>query len=352
MSYQLCEKIKNLQPYEPISGEYSVRLDANESFVELPEDTWREVHERIGSSAVNRYPDPLAAEICSLFGEYHGISPEYITAGNGSDELLSVITQAFLMRGERMTVLDREFSMYNFYGSLAEVEVSVFKKREDGTIDSAALIDYVNQNGSRLLMFSNPCNPTGLALPTEEVMSIVDGCPNCLVVVDEAYMDFWDQPVIQLAPQRDNMIVLRTCSKAFRMAGMRVGFAVACRRLTDALRAVKSPYNVNTLSQEAAAAVLSRPDEIHEAVRLVLSQRDALFAALSEMEKRHEGAFSLVQTVTNFMFINMPAGRAKEMFEALKAKGIVIRLLGSSLRVTVGTAEENEQFLAAFESLL
>lgn len=352
MSYTLCDKIRNLKPYEPNKGEYKVRLDANESFVELSESTRAELAERITGAALNRYPDPLAAEACGLFARYYGVGAEYVTAGNGSDELLGLLTQAFLMRGERMTVFKNDFSMYGFYGSIAEVQVDCAEKTPDGRIDPDALIDRVNNNGSRLLIFSNPCNPTGLGISADEVLRIVDGCSDCLVVVDEAYMDFWDQSVLRFAPERENMIVLRTCSKALRTAGIRCGFAVAGRRITDALRAVKSPYNVSRLTQEAAAAIFSHPQELDGAIAQVIAGREQLGAMLGECLATHPGAFAFEQSSANFFMLVFPGDNAQKVFDRLKERGIVVRFFSDRLRVTVGSPEENELFIKELGSIL
>lgn len=353
MGYNLCSKIKDLKPYEPGTGDYAIRLDANESFVKLSRDTMQSILHRIEKDAINRYPDHLAAEACELFAKYYGVSADCVTAGNGSDELLSLLTQAFLMSGETMTVLSDDFSMYRFYGHIAEVKVDVVRNREDSSIDVDALIEHVNSTGSRLLIFSNPCNPTGLGISADEALRIVDSCPECLVVVDEAYMDFWDQALITVAPQRENMMVLKTCSKALRLAGIRCGFAVACPTLTNALRAVKSPYNVNRLTQIAAAEIFARPAELDSAVEVVLVQRDVLGNGLKAILKKNPGAFEMNLTATNFFMLRMEEGRAAQIFEGLKNEGILIRHFGGGkLRITVGSETENRALLEALEKLI
>ncbi len=351
MSYILCDKIRNLKPYEPGTGDYAIRLDANESFVRVSDETMNGILRRISEDALNRYPDPNASEACGLFADYYGIGAEFVTAGNGSDELLSIITQAFLMRGETMTVMSDDFSMYGFYGSIAEVNVDVVSNREDSSIDVDALIERVNSTGSRLLLFSNPCNPTGLGISAEEALRIVDSCPDCLVVVDEAYMDFWNQPLIKVAPERENMIVLKTCSKALRLAGIRCGFAVAGRVITDALHAVKSPYNVSRLTQIFAAEIFEHPEELDDAIRVILEQRDRLGSELRRLEGR--GVFTMSDTATNFFMLRMDAGKAAEIFAQLKERGILIRhFVGGKLRITVGSEEENSQLIKALEQII
>ncbi len=351
--YNLCSKIKDLKPYEPGTGDYAIRLDANESFVRLSQETLSSILSRIENDAVNRYPDPLASEACGLFARYYGVSPNCVTAGNGSDELLSLLTQAFLMRGETMTVMGDDFSMYAFYGHIAEVNVDVVSNREDGSIDVDALIARVNQSGSRLLIFSNPCNPTGLGISADEALRIVDSCPDCLVVVDEAYMDFWNQALITVAPGRDNMMVLKTCSKALRLAGIRCGFAVACPAVTNALRAVKSPYNVNRLTQIAAAEIFARPHELDNAVKEVLDQREFLGRGLEAILEKHPGLFCMNETAANFFMLRMDKDEAARIFAGLKNEGILIRHFGGGkLRITVGSQEENQKLLAALERII
>ena len=353
MGYNLCSKIKDLKPYEPGTGDYTIRLDANESFVKLSESTMQSVLHRIENDAMNRYPDPLASEACSLFADYYGVSPDCVTAGNGSDELLSLLTQAFLMSGETMTVMGDDFSMYGFYGHIAEVNVDVVSNRADSSIDVDVLIKRVNDTGSRLLIFSNPCNPTGLGISAQEALRIVDSCPDCLVVVDEAYMDFWDQPLIKVAPQRDNMMVLKTCSKALRLAGIRCGFAVACPTVTNALRAVKSPYNVNRLTQIVTAEIFARPDELDSAIDEVLTQREVLGKGLEALREKSAESFEINPTATNFFMLRMDEGKAAQIFELLKKESILVRHFGKGkLRITVGSEDENRELLKALDKII
>lgn len=349
--YTLNDKVTGLKPYEPIQGDYRIRLDANESFLELAQDTKKAMLERISRLPLNRYPDPLASEACGMFARYHNISPELVTAGNGSDELLSIISQAFLKQGEKAVFLSPDFSMYSFYSSLAGAQV-LHMEKENGRVDVDKVVAFVNQHGARLLIFSNPCNPTGLGTAREDVLRLCAQCPECLVVIDEAYMDFWNQSVIDRVEELDNAIVLRTCSKAFRLAGIRCGFAVAGSRLTNVLRAVKSPYNVSSLTQAAAAEVMSRVGELKQAIATVIDSRDRLVSALMDIAAEHPGKLSLSQSAANFAYVNMPGDAARKMFEALEQNGIIVRCFNGALRVTAGAPEENAEFLRVFEENL
>ena len=346
--YELNPKIRGLTPYDPISGEYRVRLDANESFFPLPPEVRGRLAELAQALDYNRYPDPAAAGFCEAFAAHYGVDPALVTAGNGSDELLFLLTSAFLMRGGRMAVLSPDFSMYRFYASLAEAECLTFRKDGDLRIPVDRLISFCQEECVEMLLFSNPCNPTSLGLSREEVRRLVRSV-DALVVLDEAYMDFWDQSLLQEAADFDNLIILRTCSKAFGMAALRVGAAVANPVLTRAIRAVKSPYNVNSFSQAAAAEVLRTPGLLDSAREAVVRSREELYQGCAALAS-HCGAEAF-RPCTNFVLLRL--ANAPEVHRALLARGIAVRLIGDAfLRITAGAPEENCAVLGALEDLL
>ena len=347
--YELNRKIKDLTPYNPIEGNYRVRLDANESYQSLPPVLMSKVLEAAAFTAFNRYPDPTSGKPCRAFAKYYGVPEAYVTAGNGSDELISLIMNAFLMRGEKMLTIAPDFSMYRFYASLCEAACIELQKGEDLTIDAEELIRISNEEGVRLIAFSNPCNPTSLGLNREQVRHIIRSV-KALVVLDEAYMDFWDQSLLHEVNQYDNLIILRTCSKAFGMAAIRLGFAVANTVLTIVLRAVKSPYNVNTITQEIGAVILSEKKLYQEALTNILNSKKALYASMKDLEMQHSGSMKVFESCTNFVLVKLE--HAKEIHQKLLSRGIAVRLLGNYLRVTAGSAEENEDFLSHFKELL
>lgn len=344
MAYELNRKIRDLTPYEPIHGDYAVRLDANESFLQPPQALKELMAKEAINSAFNRYPDPYAARLCRAFAEYYQISPDNVTAGNGSDELISVILSAFLMKGGKILTLEPDFSMYRFYGSISEcINVSVHKP-EGFKVDVDALAAQAKAENCDLIIFSNPCNPTSVGIKADEIRKLI-ASTNALVVLDEAYMDFWDQSLLRETEKYDNLIILRTCSKAIGLAALRIGFAVANPKLTSALRAVKSPYNVNSVSQAMAAAVLEHPDYLKQALQSILASRDNLYNSLRALESEFPEELRTVEPVTNFIFMRVK--NAGGLFVYLKTFGIVVRHMGDYLRVTAGTAEENSAFLKA-----
>lgn len=149
--------------------------------------------------------------------------------------------------------------MYKFYSSICEVECDTFIKSDDLSIDTDALIEKVNRDNIKLLLFSNPCNPTGQGMTAEDARRLVTGV-NALVILDEAYMDFWDQSLINEVEKYSNLIIFRTASKAVGSAALRLGFAVANETISRAVKAVKSPYNVNTFSQVVGSIIYKNKD--------------------------------------------------------------------------------------------
>lgn len=344
--YQLNEKIRNLKPYDPISGEYAVRLDANESFFGLPEDLRQEFAHIASELVLNRYPDPLSTEVCKAFADYYQVPAENVTAGNGSDELISIICNSFLEKCDAFLTLEPDFSMYRFYGVIAEGVPVTLQKPENLQIDVDEVIRVCREKDIKLLIFSNPCNPTSLGLGREEVRRLITSI-DALVVLDEAYMDFWDQSLLPEFDQYDNLLILRTCSKAFGGAALRLGFAVGALPLTNALKAVKSPYNLNSFTQAAGAALLRRKEESKAALAEILLSKKELLDGVKTLAERFPGEMEVFESDTNFVFIR--TGKYAEIFRYMLEKGIAIRKFAGYLRITAGTREENRAVLDALQ---
>ena len=344
--YQLNDKIKELTPYEPLKGDFKIRLDANESYLQIPDY----ILEMILASSVllktNRYPDPLATELCSSFAHAYNLPANLVAAGNGSDELISVIFSAFLMKGEKYASFDHDFSMYDFYGHIAECECVKINKEADLTINVDKAIKLINENDAKLVIFSNPCNPTSLGLKKDEVRKLIKSV-NALVVLDEAYMDFWDQSILNEIEDYDNLIILKTCSKAYGLAALRVGFAVGNMTLINAIKAVKSPYNVNSISQHIAAKFLSHKGETNAATEQIKHSTKELYKALYELKGKLSLDWEILPTCTNFVTVRF--NEAKELYNYLLSIGIAVRCFGPYLRITAGSNSENKQLIKFIE---
>ena len=199
-----------------------------------------------------------------------------------------------------------------------------------------------------MLIFSNPCNPTGQGITAEDARKLVTSV-NALVVLDEAYMDFWDQPLLCEAADYDNLIILKTASKAVGFAALRLGFAVSSKKITKALRAVKSPYNVNTLTQKIGTCVYSHKALLKGECRKIIDNTKQLYQEIQVMKDQYQLPFEIFQPCANFVLVRFDF--AKDVFEYLLDKGIAVRFFAniSALRITCGSEYENTEVLKYIE---
>lgn len=342
----VSEKLAGQRRYDPEVEVDGIHLDANESFLPLPPALTETIARRVAALPFNRYPDPLGRGVCRAFGEYYGVDARFVTPGNGSDELITLLLNVFLQKGDRALLTLPDFSMYPIYAGLAEVETAVLPKDDALQFDADALIVLAREQQVKLVLFSNPCNPTSQGIPAADVLKIADSL-SCLVAVDEAYMDFWDEAVVREAPKRENLIVLKTLSKV-GLAGIRLGFAVANEQLTDYMRTAKSPYNVNALTQAAGEAVLAEQTSLRAATAAIRASRDGLYAALRPFE-----GLGLRVFPAHANFVTVGSKDASALHRALLARGVSVRCIGGRLlRITAGAPEENQKLTAALADIV
>ena len=352
MAYTLPERIQSLEPYAPLEGEFSIRLDANESFLRLPRALRQELGETLADLDLNRYPDPRAKALCDAFAAYYGLPDgDNVVAGNGSDELIGLLVSCFVRPGTPVAVTAPDFSMYRFYAQLCGVPVACFDKT-GLTLDVDGLIAFCREQNPSLLLLSNPCNPTSLLAGRADLLRLVEALPHCLVAVDEAYMDFAQGSVLDGVERYDNLLVLRTCSKALGLAGIRLGFAVASPAVTRALLAVKSPYNVSSLTQAAGRVLFAHPNYLAECTQTIRESRDSLYQTVKPLV-RPAGLLRGVQnTQANFVFVELPhEDEAEELFLRAAREGIALRKMGRFVRITAGTAQENKAVTELLQAL-
>ena len=300
------------------------------------------------NSALNRYPDPMATKLVDGFSKYFNVNPDCVTAGNGSDEIISVIMNAFLQKGDKILTLEPDFSMYRFYAEIAECDSVKYQKDENLDVNIDDVIALAKSENVRIVIFSNPCNPTSRIVTKDDVRKLINSVDS-LVVLDEAYMDFaGDESLLGEFNNYDNLIILKTCSKALGSAALRLGFAVANKTLTNVIRAVKSPYNVNSVSQALGEVLFAHPDYIDDCIKTVVESKKALYAELIKIKS--DKIEKIYETHTNFVF--MKVKNAKAVFEKMKDNSIIIRNMGDYLRITAGTEYENEKMLETFKKVL
>jgi len=335
------DRIKNLRAYQPVTGSYSVRLDANESGYNLPAKAVARIAERVAMLDYNRYPDPYAEKLCAAFAGAHGLPGECVVAGNGSDELISLIFQTFAERRGTVLIPAPDFSMYRQYAEFLGLRIADYRKNPDFSVSVPRMAALANASGADIIVFSNPCNPTSLKLTEDEVMELYRSVRS-LVVVDEAYMEFSDGSVMAEAVKSDRLFVLRTLSKAYSGAAVRLGFAVGSAELIRILKAAKSPYNVSSLDQIAGEVILENRE-------LLLKRAAEIRAAAKELELTLRRFPSLKVMRTNANFVTAVTDDYEKIDKFLKSRGICVRAFRNFLRITSGTAEENAALIGALE---
>lgn len=348
MAYRFHQKLNELKPYEVIKEDYRIRLDANESFLDPGKELSDQILSAISKIELNRYPDDSCSQLRQAFGAFFRLDPERVVAGNGSDELISLLLSSFLQEEESFVIFEPEFSMYRIFAEAFHRNCIALHKSDDFTLSSQQVIDAINETGARLVMFSNPSSPTSKVTLKSEVRRILEST-DALIVVDEAYMDFSDQSVLDLTSTYENLIVLKTFSKAFGCAAIRLGFAIASNKIISVLNALRPPYNVNSISQTIGTIVLSHPEIIKRHTALIIESREELYEKLKSFID-YKKDMAILPTQTNFLYFT--TNQSDRIYEELKLYSILVRNMGKALRITVGTKEENAELVKAMEEII
>ncbi|MEG1981311.1 MAG: histidinol-phosphate transaminase [Clostridia bacterium] len=317
-----------------------IKLDANESFIDLPKEKKRLLKNAIDDVNFARYPDMMAAKTAKAFGNFLGVEDKYITVGNGSDELISVIINGFCEKDDMVLVLSPDFSMYKFYSYIAEVSCLSIPKDKDFKPDIDMLVQIISNKKPRIVIFSNPCNPTGQEISREDVARIIKATDG-LAIIDEAYMDFGNESIIPSFKEFDNLVVLKTASKAFGLAALRLGIAISKEEITGKLRAVKSPYNVNAISNLFGSIVIEDNDYLKTCIDTIKKSKQELFSKIKAL------GFDVLETATNFVVLR--DNNADEIYDFLLQKKILVRNFNWFLRITAGNKSENKAVLEALK---
>lgn len=328
------ENILNLCPYSTARDEYKGRLgiflDANES----PYD-----------SGFNRYPDPRQTSVKQKLSQIKSVPVENIFLGNGSDEPIDLLFRVFCEPGKDNAVaIVPSYGMYSVAAAINNVELRPVLLEEDFSLSTEKLLSACDCN-TKLIFICSPNNPSGNAFPREQLLDIVEKA-NAVVVIDEAYIDFSSQRSLSDAVrEKDNLVILQTLSKAWGMAGLRMGIAYACQRIVDVMSMVKYPYNISVANQMAALEILEKGVEVQveeiKSERAMLEQRLAGFACVKKVWPSD----------ANFLLVRVDD--ANRLYDFLLEREIIVRkrnsmpLCDSCLRITVGLPVENRKLLEA-----
>lgn len=336
------ENVKGLKPYSSARDEYvsdgsdMVFLDANENPFE---------------NGVNRYPDPQQRSLKAVLASQKGVEAENILLGNGSDEVLDLLFRAFCEpREDNIITLPPTYGMYKVLSGINAIENREVLLTKGFQPDVAAILNSID-NRSKLLFICSPNNPTGNSISEENITTILRSF-NGLVIVDEAYIDFSPkQSWVSKLQEYPNLVIIQTLSKAYGMAGIRLGICLASKEIISVLNKIKPPYNVNALTQLKALERTLSTKIIAKEVSDILKERNKLMQTLS--------AVSYIETIypTDANFVLIKVDNADKRYSQLLQKGIVIRnrstqpLCENTLRLSVGTPIENIKLIAALKEI-
>jgi histidinol-phosphate aminotransferase len=291
------------------------------------------------------YPDPSASGLRQRLGNLHGFAPDQIVLGNGADDILNLCVRAFCGEGEKLAYF---WPSYSLYPVLANIQgaVPVELPLNDQFQIEAHPAMLAKLNGVKLVFITQPNAPSGVWLQRVELQRVIEETAG-VVVIDEAYVDFAAEHCLDFAREYPNVLVARTFSKSYSLAGMRIGWAVGAPALIAALNKVKDSYNVSRLSQVAGEAAVDDPAYFAETTRQVKATREKVRGVLEKW------SFGVVPSQTNFLFVRPPAPlTAKQWFDGLRQRNVLVRWWDADrirdyVRVSIGTDAEMEQFLEA-----
>lgn len=353
------EELRGSTPYGAPQIDVPVQLNTNENPYGPSPETIRDVAESVAAVAggLNRYPDRDFPALRSALAAYltpeaHGvrITQDMVWAANGSNEVMLHLLQAFGGPGRRALSFAPTYSMYPEYARDTHTEWSVGHREEDFSLDLDRARSLVSGQRPSLVLLPSPNNPTGTALPHAAISMLCTAATDGIVVIDEAYSEFrraGTPSALELLPVHRNLVVTRTMSKAFAMAGTRVGYLAARPEVCEALRVVRLPYHLSTITQAVALAGLRHAPELLGYVDRLRTERDDLVAWLRE--QGHEVADS----DANFVLFGRFADR-HAVWQGLLDRGVLIRETGPTgwLRVSVGTPEEMSAFRSALTEVM
>ncbi|MBI4931059.1 MAG: histidinol-phosphate transaminase [Bacteroidetes bacterium] len=333
------ENIKNLVPYssarDEFKGEASVFLDANEN-----------AHGSPLEKNYNRYPDPHQLKLKEKISKIKGVPVKNIFLGNGSDEVIDILYRAFCNPGkDNVILLPPTYGMFEVSANINDVIIKKVSLTAEFQLNAEGISEVVNDN-TKLIFLCSPNNPTGNSLEREDIEFILNNFRG-IMVIDEAYINFSKQK--SFTPELNkysNLVVMQTLSKAWGMAGLRIGMAFASEEIISVFNKIKPPYNINEASQQLAIKALDNIEQVNNWIKEIVNEREKLTKSLAD--------FSFVQKIfpSDANFLLVKTTEPKKIYKYLVGTGIIVRdrsniaLCEGCLRITVGTKDENKKLLA------
>lgn len=348
--------LATIEPYDPAFSPTRINLSANECTYPVPAEVRGALERALGTTPLNRYPDPMSNDLRDELARWHGVSRDQICVGNGGDELLYNFLLAFGGPGRTLLNCPPTFSEYAFFASLTQTAVrdvardpETFELPADEVIEAARACD--------VAIITSPNNPTGNLAPLDVVERVCDACPG-LVMVDEAYGEFATpgSSVEQLLDRHDNLVVLHTTSKAFGAAGIRCGYVIAAPEVIEVFAAIRQIYSVNVLTQATALVAVRSRAAYQPTVEAIKAERARAYARLQAFATE-QPEVRVWPSEGNFLLVRLPHAarirrRLRDEYSMLVRDFSSTPGLEGCLRVTVGMPEEMDEVLDALEHLV
>lgn len=345
-------RLADLVPYDPKYLPAQVMVSANENPQNLPPEVLEGVLERLRGLQFNRYPDPLANELRDAIAAKEGLQRACVLLGNGGDELLFNIALCWGGPGRKMLTAPPTFSVYANNAQLTGTEVVAIPRLDDYRLDEAAILDRVAQGDIDYITITSPNNPTGQVARRGFLLQLLDAT-DALVMVDEAYGEFARESLVDALAQHRNLVILRTFSKAYSLAGVRIGYILADPQVINEFAKVRQPYSVDAVSQAIALEVMAHLDLFQARIDAIIRQRGVLMKGLMALPAAHP-----YPSDANYVLVRFDGVDAGRLWQRLLDRGVLVRDfsraegLENCLRISVGTAEENQRVLEALEDAL
>lgn len=339
--------------YHSAQVDVRVRLNTNES-PEPPPLAFRDaLAAEISRIAWHRYPDRAATELRAAIAELHGVDPAQVFVANGSNEVLQTVLLTYAGPGRTVATFEPTYQMHAQIARVTAATVVEGERAPDFTLDPAEVARVMSEHRPDVVFLTSPNNPTGLVEPRARVRQLLDVAPG-LVVVDEAYAQFADWTALDMVAEDVPLVVTRTFSKTWSMAGARLGYMVAPTWVVAELDKVVLPYHLDAVKQIAGRLALGFTDDMNERVATLVAERDRISTALADL------GMTVFPSGANFVLFRVPPGApsAKDVWAGLVERSVLVRdcsswpRLDGCLRVTVGTADENTEFLTALAATL
>ena len=353
MSDLIRPEIKALSAYHVADAGNMIKLDAMENPYPMPDDLLAKWLQQLSHAALNRYPDPQAAQLRNKLRAYMQVpAGQDIILGNGSDELIQMLALAVAQPGRAILAPEPGFVMYKMIATFVGMDYIGVPLRDDFSLDLPVMLAAIKQHQPALIFLAYPNNPTANLFADAALLEII-AASNGLVIIDEAYHPFADASFMSRLGQHDNLLVMRTVSK-MGLAGLRLGLLAGAPQWIQEIEKIRLPYNINVLTQISALFALEHAAVFEAQAAAICEQRSALLAQLDALP-----GLQVYPSRANFILLRLQKIAANKVFEALKQQGVLIKNLHPSggalqqcLRVTVGTPDENRAFVTALKNSL